>query len=193
MLQKLAIFSSAGEERRDFIARVREERQGWKSVCNAANWKDPEFPGFPAWRRRISRSHFDAQEEKWIKFPTTGNRLGNGSQKELDWSRQTLESKTRALFQPPLSCPLSSSAAATNFGSRLLIELMRDNTHWIGAGHCSEKLETFFHKIFLKKYLGSFWPALVNSEKKKGEFNTIIDIYSREFIISPHWCAGTKP
>lgn len=111
---------------------------------------------------------------------------GNGSQKELDWSRQTLESKTRALFQPPLSCPLSSSAAATNFGSRLLIELMRDNTHWIGAGHCSEKLEMFFHKIFLKKYLGSFWPALVNSEKKKGEFNTIIDIYSREFIISPH-------
>lgn len=146
-LKKLAIFSSAGEEKRDFIAHVREERQGWKSVCDAANWKDPEFPGFPAWRRRISWSHFDAQEEKKIKFCTTENWLGNGSQKHLDWSRQSLGSKTGALFQPPLS----SSAPATNFGSRLLIELMRDNTDWTGAGHCSKKIrDIFFHKIFLK-------------------------------------------
>lgn len=147
-VKKLAIFSSAGEERRDFIAHVREKRQVWKSVCDAANWKDPGFPAFPAWRRRIFQNHFDAQEEKWIKFPTRNNWLGNGSQKQLDWSRQTLERNIRTLFQPPLSCSLSSSAATTNFGSRLLIELMRDYTDWIG--HCSEKWETFFSKVFLK-------------------------------------------
>lgn len=106
---------------------------------------------------------------KRIKFPTTDNWLGKGSQEQLDWSRQTLESTTRTLFQPPLS----SSAATTNFGSRLLIELVREDTDWIGVGHCSKKLEIFF---FFTRYFSSFWPALANSDKMRSSKHLFIFI-----------------
>lgn len=156
MLKKLPIFSSAGEERRDFIAHVREERQSWKSVCDAANWKDPELPGFPAWRRRISWSHF------WC---TGGkeNKVSYHRQWTGKWQPETTgleqESKKRTLFLPPLS----SSAATTNFGSRLLIEFKSDIRDWIGVGHCSEKIRDFF---FPTRYFSIIHLFLASSGKQ---------------------------
>lgn len=166
----------------------RETRLAISIDCNASYWKDTEFSGFPAWRRRISWSPLGAQEEKRIKHPTAGwgwhvlwaanqgpqgawlnkpkvrisndkadYQLGNDCQKQLDLSRQPSESKTRALFQHPLlSCSLSSTAVATNFGSSLLIGLMRENTNWLRVSHCRAILkmrwETFFYNIFLKNW-----------------------------------------
>lgn len=123
---------------------------------------------------------------KRIKFPTTDNWLGKGSQEQLDWSRQTLESTTRTLFQPLLS----SSAATTNFGSRLLIELVREDTDWIGVGHCSKKLEIFFFSQGISPLSGQLW----RTQTKWGVQNIYLYLFYWVHHLSSLMCWNqTKP